>query len=369
MTRIGRIAVLTGGGDAPGLNAVLFGLITRAEALGIECLASEDGYEGLIRGTLTPINAARVRSIASMGGSFIGCSNRANPFSYPRRDAEGKLCTEDVSDRVAWTVRNQNIDLVVAIGGDGTMAMTSRLAPLGVKSIGVPKTIDNDLAATDVTFGFQSAVDFATLAVDRIHTTAAAHERVMIIEVMGRYAGWIALEAGLAGGANVIVLPEFEYDVERIAAAIHARRAKGLDYSIIVISEGARPVGGTHSITKDMPAGHLPKLGGAGDRLAKSLEPLVPEHEIRVTVLGHVQRGGSPVAFDRVLGIRMGVAAAEAVAAGQHGVMVSLRDGRIITVPMESAVGKNRLVSAEDERVLAARAVGIEFGVDFSTHS
>jgi 6-phosphofructokinase 1 len=367
MTTVRRIAVLTGGGDAPGLNAVLFGLITRAEALGIECLASEDGYEGLIKGKLMPIDATRVRGIASHGGSLIGCSNRANPFAYPRRDEEGKVSTEDVSERVAWTVRNEQIDFVVAIGGDGTMAMTSRLAPLGVKSIGVPKTIDNDLAATDVTFGFQSAVDFATLAVDRIHTTAAAHDRVMIIEVMGRYAGWIALEAGLAGGANVIVLPEFEYDVQRIADAIHKRHRAGLNYSIIVISEGAKPVGGTHAITKDMPAGHLPKLGGAGERLAKSLEPLVPEHEIRVTVLGHVQRGGSPVAFDRVLGIRMGVAAAEAVAKGEAGVMVSLRDGKIVTVPMSDAVGKNRNVTAMDERVLAARAVGVEFGVDFNS--
>jgi 6-phosphofructokinase 1 len=345
---------------------VLFGLVTRAQGLGIECLASEDGYEGLIRGTLTPLDAARVRGIAAQGGSVIGCSNRANPFAYPRKTPDGTLVTEDVSARVVETVRNQNIDVVVALGGDGTMAMTSRLAPMGVKAVGVPKTIDNDLAATDVTFGFQSAVDFATLAVDRIHTTAAAHDRVMIVEVMGRYAGWIALEAGLAGGANVIVLPEFAYDVNRIADAIHRRAAEGQNYSIVVISEGAKPVGGTHAITKDMPQGHLPKLGGAGDRLAKSLEPLVPEHEIRVTVLGHVQRGGSPVAFDRVLGIRMGVAAAEAVAKGLSGVMVSLRDGKIAPVPMSDAVGQNRNVTATDERVLAGLAVGVEFGTAFA---
>ncbi len=360
-----RIAVLTGGGDAPGLNAVLFGLVTRAEALGIECLASEDGYEGLIKGCLVPLDAAKVRGISSQGGSVIGCSNRANPYAYPRRNPDGTLVTEDVSARVAETVKRENVDVVVALGGDGTMAMTSRLALLGVRSVGVPKTIDNDLAATDVTFGFQSAVDFATMAVDRIHTTASAHDRVMIIEVMGRYAGWIALEAGLAGGAHVIVLPEFEYDAQRIADAIHRRASQGVNYSIIVISEGAKPIGGTHAITKDMPAGHLPKLGGAGDRLGKALEPLVPDHEIRVTVLGHVQRGGSPVPFDRVLGIRMGVAAAEAVAAGLEGVMVSLKAGRIVTVPMSDAVGRTRNVTAEDERVLAARAVGVEFGVDF----
>jgi phosphofructokinase-like protein len=362
-----RIAVLTGGGDAPGLNAVLFGLVTRAEALGIECLASEDGYEGLIRGTLSPLDTARVRGIADRGGSLIGCSNRANPFAYPRRDPSGAIVTEDVSARVVETVRRERIDMVVALGGDGTMAMTSRLAGLGVRCVGVPKTIDNDLAATDVTFGFQSAVDFATLAVDRIHTTAAAHDRVMIVEVMGRYAGWIALEAGLAGGAHVIVLPEFEYDVARIATAIDRRAAEGLNYSIVVVSEGAKPVGGSLAIAKEMPAGHLPRLGGAGEALARALEPRVPNHEIRVTVLGHVQRGGSPVAFDRVLGIRMGVAAAEAVSQGRSEVMVALRSGHVVTVPMAEAVGRTRNVTADDERVLAARAVGIEFGTDFSS--
>jgi 6-phosphofructokinase len=363
-----RIAVLTGGGDAPGLNAVLFGLVTRAEALGVECLASEDGFEGLIRGTLTPLTAARVRGIADRGGSVIGCSNRAHPFAYPQRDpSSGAIVTEDVSARVLETIHREHIDLVVALGGDGTMAMTSRLAALGMRCVGVPKTIDNDLAATDVTFGFQSAVDFATLAVDRIHTTAAAHDRVMIIEVMGRYAGWIALEAGLAGGAHVIVLPEFAYDVERIAGAIHRRAAEGLNYSIVVISEGARPLGGSHAVIGERPAGHLPRLGGAGEALARALEPRVPEHEIRVTVLGHVQRGGSPVAFDRVLGIRMGVAAADVAAQGRSEVMVALRNGRIVTVPMAEAVGGTRNVTADDERVRTARAVGIEFGTDFAT--
>ncbi|MDP3274288.1 MAG: ATP-dependent 6-phosphofructokinase [Deltaproteobacteria bacterium] len=362
-----RMVVLTGGGDAPGLNAVLYALVTTAEAHGVTCLASEDGFEGLIQGKLSPLDSKRVQGIASLGGSVIGCSNRANPFAYPHRRSDGSLGTEDVSARVLDTLSREKIDVLVALGGDGTMAMMSRFGPMGVKTLGVPKTIDNDLAATDVTFGFQSAVDFATLAIDRIHTTAAAHDRVMIVEVMGRYAGWIALESGLAGGAHAIVLPEFAYEPEMIAAKIQERAAMGEHYSIVVISEGARPVGGDHAILKLMPEGHLPRLGGAGERLARALEVLVPDHEVRVTVLGHLLRGGSPCASDRVLALRFGVEAAHAVLRDERDVMVSLRNGVVCTVPLAEAVGRNRFVQRDTDTLTAARALGISFGVDWES--
>jgi 6-phosphofructokinase 1 len=354
--------VLTGGGDAPGLNAVLYGLVMRAAAHGIEVLASEDGFDGLITGRTTVLDEPRVRGIASRGGSVIGCSNRANPFAYPVRGPAGQVETRDESKRVVEELQRIGADMLVALGGDGTMYITERLSHLGVRCIGVPKTIDNDLAATDVTFGFESAVECATWAVDRLHTTAAAHDRVMIIEVMGRNAGWIAIESGLAGGAHVILLPEIPYDVERVARKIHERTRAGLTYSIVVIAEGAKPRGGEVAVAQQMPKGHLPRLGGAGERLQRELEPLVSEHEIRVTVLGHLQRGGSPTAFDRNLGMRFGVAAADLAQRGTAGRMVSLRNGAVVDVPIADAVGRNRFVPPDGELCQTARAVGVELG-------
>jgi 6-phosphofructokinase 1 len=360
--RTRRICVLTGGGDAPGLNAVLFGLVMRAAHHGIEVIGSEDGFDGLITGRTMLLDEPRVRGIASRGGSIIGCSNRANPFAYPVRLPSGEIETRDESARVIEELQRLGADMLVALGGDGTMFMTDRLGQLGVRTIGVPKTIDNDLAATDVTFGFQSAVECATWAVDRLHSTAAAHDRVMIVEVMGRYAGWIAIESGLAGGAHVILLPEIPYDVERVAQKIHERTQMGLTYSVVVVSEGAKPVGGEVAVLEHMPKGHLPRLGGAGERLQRALEPLIREHEIRVTVLGHLQRGGSPTPFDRNLGMRFGVAAADLAARGAAGRMVSLRNGSVVDVPISEAVGRNRFVPPDGELCQTARAVGIELG-------
>lgn len=357
-----RICVLTGGGDAPGLNAVLYGLVLRAAQHGIEVIASEDGFDGLITGRMLVLDEARVRGIVSKGGSIIGCSNRANPFAYPRRLPTGQIETTDESQRVVEQLRTVGADILVAIGGDGTMVISERLSRMGVRCIGVPKTIDNDLEATDVTFGFESAVECATWAIDRLHSTAAAHDRVMIVEVMGRYAGWIAIQSGIAGGAHVILLPEIPYDPQRVARKIRERTAAGLTYSIVVIAEGARPVGGEVAVVEKLPAGHLPRLGGAGERLRRELETLVSEHEIRVTVLGHLQRGGSPTPFDRTLGIRFGIHAADLAARGEAGRMVSLRNGTVTSVPIADAVGRNKFVDPAGEWCATARAIGIELG-------
>ena len=351
-----KVCVLTGGGDAPGLNAVLRAFVRTAEKRGITVLGAEDGFEGLINParSFVPLTSSSVRGILPRGGSILGCSNVANPFAYGPKG-------EDVSARVIARIRDNAIDGLVLIGGDGTANMGLRLMKLGVPVIGVPKTIDNDLSATDMTFGFDTAVGTATWAIDALHSTAEAHDRVMIAEVMGRYAGWIALNAGIAGGADVILLPEIPYDIERVRGKILERSNAGITFSIVVVGEGAKPLGGASAELTPGRDGHLPRLGGAGKQLEEALKGCVP-HEIRTTVLGHVQRGGSPSAYDRVLGTRMGVKAAELCAEGRVGEMVALRGMDIVSAPIAEAVNKSKLVDPDGELVRAARAIGIELG-------
>ncbi len=359
---IKRACILTGGGDAPGLNAVIRAFVKTCVDLDIEVYGSEDGFEGLIQpDRLVRLKKASVRGILPKGGSIIGCSNRANPFAYPTRDARGRERFVDVSQQVLARIREHEIDVLVMVGGDGTMTHARDLMKLGVRVVGVPKTIDNDLAATDYTFGFDTAVETATWAIDALHSTAESHDRVMVVELMGRYAGWISLYAGIAGGADVIVIPEIPYDVERIVAKVEERAARGVTFSIVVVGEGAHPKGGAVSRLTRGRKGHLERLGGAGQTLADQLKHRIP-HEVRVTVLGHLQRGGSPSSFDRLLGTRFGVEAAWLCQRGDTGRMVALRGQDIVTVPIEEAVGHPKLVPVDGELVRAARAVGIELG-------
>jgi ATP-dependent phosphofructokinase / diphosphate-dependent phosphofructokinase len=360
--RVERVCIMTGGGDAPGLNAVLRAFVKTCDDAGIEVYGSEDGFEGLIQpGRLVKLKPHSVRGILPKGGSILGCSNRANPFAYPARDSRGREHFSDVSERVIENIRAHAIDMLVMVGGDGTMHHAQVFSERGVRVVGVPKTIDNDLAATDYTFGFDTAVSTATWAIDALHSTAESHDRVMIVELMGRYAGWISLYAGIAGGADVIVIPEIPYDVERIVGKIQARSHAGATFSMLVVGEGAAPKGGDLATISRGRKGHLARLGGAGHALAKQLEGRIP-HEIRVTVLGHLQRGGSPSAFDRLLGTRFGVEAARLCQRGESGKMVALRGQDIVTVRIADAVDRPKLVSAQSELIATARAVGIELG-------
>ncbi len=357
-----KVLILTGGGDAPGLNAVVRAFVKRSIAHGLQVLGSEDGFAGLLedRPRIRTLDGAAVRGILPRGGSILGCSNLANPFEYPV-GPKSRRTYEDRSTRVVSRLRELGVETLVLVGGDGTMSMGMRFEELGVPVVGIPKTIDNDLGATDFTFGLDTAVDTATWAIDALHSTAEAHDRVMILELMGRHAGWIALCAGIAGGADVILIPEIPYEVDRVAAKIRERSAAGSTFSIVVIGEGAFPAGGRMSTLTKGRKGHLPRLGGAGHHLAQQLDDKC-DHEIRVTVLGHVQRGGSPSSFDRLLGTRFGVKAADLCAEGRTGRLVTLRGTVIRSVPLEEAVAKPKLVPPDGELVTAARAVGIEMG-------
>lgn len=364
---IKKVAVMTGGGDCPGLNAVIRAVVhVGSERYGWEILGIEDAFNGLIdldyksphgNQWLTPDG---VRGILARGGTILGTSNRSDPFQFVVQDPSGKKRTIDVSERVMENYRKLGLDALVSIGGDGSMRIAQRFVELGMNVVGVPKTIDNDLAATDQTFGFDTAVGVATEALDRLRDTADSHDRVMLMEVMGRYAGWIALHSGIAGGADAILIPEIPYRIEPLAALIRERRKAGKNYSLIVVAEGAKPAGGEASIGERV-LGGMPRLMGAAQRVAEALAQHV-EADMRVTVLGHIQRGGSPSSFDRVLATRFGVAAAELVARGEFGKMVALRNGEIVAVDIAEAVAEPKLVDPESQIVKQARALGICFG-------
>ena len=356
-----RIGVLTGGGDCPGLNAVIRAVTkTALHRYQLEVVGIRDGYTGLVQPDMTrPLTDADVSNILASGGTILGTSNRANPFQYATDDASP---AQDRSRETLARIAALGLDALVVIGGDGTLSIAHRLAQLGVPLVGVPKTIDNDLAATDVTFGFDSALAMATDAVDRLHTTAQSHHRIMVLEVMGRYAGWIALRAGLAGGGDVILIPEIPYDPERICEMITTRRAHGKRFSIVVVAEGAAPRGGALVVKRLVSGSTDPvRLGGVGQQLANHLESCL-KLEVRVTVLGHLQRGGGPTAFDRWLATRFGTTAVDLLVAGQHGHMVALHGTRIEAVPLGEAVATLRRVDPQGEEVASARAVGTSFG-------
>lgn len=358
--RIERVCILTGGGDAPGLNPVLRAFTKQATALGLEVFGSEDGFEGLIDGRVHRLRPEDVRGILPRGGSILGCSNRGDPFAFPIETESGAIELQDRSADVMERLKEHGIDALVLVGGDGTMAIGLRLQERGVPVVGVPKTIDNDLDTTDFTFGLDTAVGNATWAIDNLHATAESHDRVMILELMGRNAGWITLCAGIAGGADVILIPEIPYDIARVAAKIRERSEAGTTFSIVVIGEGACPVGEEVSTTETK-LGRAPRLAGAGNRLKELLEKHV-DMDIRVTVLGHLQRGGTPSAFDRLLGTRFGVRAAQLCAEGRTGRLVVLRGTKLRSVPLAEACAKPKLVPPDGELARAARAVDIELG-------
>lgn len=357
-----RIGVLTGGGDCPGLNAVLRAVVKTAMVkYGYEVIGFKDGYKGLVMNNFVEFHAGDVSGILDKGGTILGTSNRDNPFKF-RVERNGKVDFVDMSDRVLDNINAHAIDCMVLIGGDGTLTSARDFARMGINVVGVPKTIDNDLSATDTTFGFMTAVDTATDAIDKLHSTAESHHRVMILEVMGRYAGWIALESGIAGGADVILIPEIPYDINRVASKIAERSAAGKHFSIIVAAEGAKSIDGELVVSKVLKDSPDPiRLGGIGNRIADDIEKLTGV-ETRVTVLGHLQRGGRPVPYDRILSTRYGVKAVDLVNEGKFGMMVGLQGNTITAVSLEEAVGKLKTVQSDGELVQIAKSVGVSFG-------
>jgi 6-phosphofructokinase 1 len=360
MAQVKRIGVLTGGGDAPGLNAVIRAVVRSARRSGIEVLGLEDSFDGLIdpETKSRPLTIRDVVGIHRLGGTILGTTNRGNPFAYPHQTESGPV---DYSARCIENFHRLGLDALVIIGGDGTLAIGYEFHKRGIPIVGVPKTIDNDIPCTTMTFGFDTAVAFATDAIDRLHSTAHAHHRVMVVEVMGRYAGWIALYAALAGGADVALIPEIPFDLQKVSAAILERERVGARSSIVVAAEGATPVGGERSVAVPAQGGRLEKLGGIGERVAISLEE-VTKKECRWVVLGHLQRGGSPLAYDRVLATRFGCFAVDALRAGQFGIMTALKSPDLIAVPLAEVVGRTRNVPVDGDLVRTARSLGICLG-------
>jgi len=355
---IKRIGVLTGGGDAPGLNAVIRAIVKSASGAGIECVGLEDSFDGLIYPERSRVLTLRdVTGILRLGGTILGTTNRGNPFEYPADVTSGST---DYSERCLQNARALGLDAIVVIGGDGTLSIAHEFHKRGLPVVGVPKTIDNDIVETTMTFGFDSAVSFATDAIDRLHTTAEAHHRVMVVEVMGRYAGWIALYAGLAGGADVVLIPEIPFDLHRVAERILERDRWGARFSIVVTAEGAHPAGEGRSVVTRA-ADRVERLGGIAERVAVGLEPLTKK-ESRFVVLGHLQRGGSPSAYDRMLATRFGSFAVDLVLRGEFGVTVALHSPDIVAVPLERIVGRQRTVPLDSDVIRTARNVGISFG-------
>ncbi len=357
-----RIGILTGGGDCAGINALIRAATKKAiYQYGMEVFGIRDGYQGLIEDRIIELTDRDVSGILSQGGTILGTSNRVDPFQFFERKA-GKWVTSDVSDLAVENYRKHGLDVLICIGGDGTLKVAEKLIPKGLRIIGAPKTIDNDLCGTDITFGFDTAVFNATEAIDKIHDTAESHHRAMVIETMGRYAGWIALTAGLASGGDIIIIPEIPYRMDRICQKIQERKQRGKHFSIIVVAEGARPEGGEVMVRRVVEGYPEPiRLGGVGNIIADEIE----KHagiESRVAVLGYLQRGGSPTAFDRVLATQLGNGAIDLIKEGHFGYMVSFTGGRISSVPIEKAVEKLKLVPLNSPFIAAARSIGVSLG-------
>jgi ATP-dependent phosphofructokinase / diphosphate-dependent phosphofructokinase len=360
---IKKIALLTGGGDCPGLNAVIRAA-TRTAILkyGYEVIGYKFGYRGLYNNDYIPLTLESTSGILHRGGTILYSSNKDNLFDY-HVEEDGKTVKKDVSDVAVENLKKEGVDVLVVIGGDGTLTSARDFARKGVKVIGVPKTIDNDLASTDVTFGFNTAVGVATEALDRLHTTAESHHRIMILEVMGRNAGWIALESGIAGSADVILLPEIPYDINKVVEKIYDRKKKGKVFSIIVVAEGAKSVDGDVVISKIVEDSPDPvRLGGIANKLALDLERIIKDHEIRSTVLGHIQRGGTTSTYDRVLSTKYGVAAVDLIHENKFGNMVCLKGNELSYDSLENVIGRTKNVDPKGELVTVARSIGISFG-------
>jgi 6-phosphofructokinase 1 len=355
-----RIGILTGGGDCPALNAVIRAAVKTSIKYGWNVLGVEEGFEGLVHGRTRPLTTASVSGIVHLGGTILGTTNAANPFAYPINE-NGNVLERDVSDTVLANFKKLELDALIVIGGDGSLQIAHRLFEKGIPLVGVPKTIDNDIDGTVVTFGFDTAVNTARDALDKLHTTAESHRRVIVVEVMGRHTGWIALHSGIAGGADVILIPEIPYDIERVGQAILEREQSGKHFSIVVVAEGASPKGGTQSFRAAKEVGREQRLGGVGELVAAE----ITEHtgkETRVVVLGHLQRGGPPTTFDRVLGTRFGAAAARLIRKGEFGRMVALVPPDVESVPIRDAIAKIKKVSLDCDTLQSAREIGISLG-------
>lgn len=376
-----KVAILANGGDVSGFNAVIRAIVKTAEKNNIECYGFIDGYNGLLKNEYIKLNTSSnniASGILAKGGSIIGSSTNANVFNY-KVEENGKVEFKDLSDKCIQNIKDDGFDCIFTMGGDGTQKSARDFATKGVNVIGIPKTIDNDVACTDITFGYNTAVSVAAEAIDRLHTTGETHHRIMVLEVMGRYAGWIALESAIAGGADITLIPEIPYDIDKAVEKINKRKELGKNFSIVVVAEGAAPKGGTITVADTRNNGKgvdNTKLGGVGDRVAKELEKLTGL-EARCTVLGYMQRGGTPTAFDRVLSTKYGAKAMQLAIEGKFGVLTVLKNGKLDSVSLEDVVGNNtkigavsgntaesnlRKVTMEDDLVLAARNIGICLG-------
>ncbi|MFA5146976.1 MAG: ATP-dependent 6-phosphofructokinase [Candidatus Omnitrophota bacterium] len=360
--KVQKIGILTAGGDCPGLNVVIRAVTKIAiHSYGIHVLGFKDGYDGLVKDNFMALKSPDVSGILTLGGTILGTSNVADPYRYAVAEGE-KTVIKDMSRDAIATYRRHNLDALIVVGGDGTLSVASKLIKDGLNIIGVPKTIDNDLSETDFTFGFESAVVTATEAIDKLHSTAQSHHRVMIVEVMGRYAGWIALYSGVAGGGDVILIPEIPYDIKKVCQKLEERHRYGKRFSIIVVAEGAKPKGGKLTVRKVIEnSPEKIRLGGVANSLADAIEKATGI-ETRATILGHVQRGGTPTPFDRNLATTYGAGAIYMAVRKKFGRMVAFKKGRMTAVPIQRAIAKLKLVKPGNALVRASRAMGISFG-------
>jgi 6-phosphofructokinase 1 len=359
-----RICLSTGGGDAPGLNAVIRAAVLSARGRGWDVLGSKRGFAGLLGDDeIVPLTADSVRGIMAQGGTILRTTNRGSPFRYPVRQPDGSYVEVDRSDEIIENAHHLGIDALISIGGDGSLTIAQQLVDKGMRIVGVPKTIDNDVSGTVMTFGFDTAVTTAIEAIDKLHTTAESHDRVMVLEVMGRDAGFIALYAGVAGTADVILLPEIPWTMHAVCEKIRARDAIGRRFSIVVVAEGARLPDGEQGVIGESLPGQAKRVGGIAETIARQIQRRTGK-ETRSLVLGHLQRGGSPTGYDRLLATRFGGAAVEAVADGKWGHMVALQSPHIVTVPIRDVLSVPKQVEPDHDVVRTARAVGISFGDD-----
>jgi ATP-dependent phosphofructokinase / diphosphate-dependent phosphofructokinase len=359
---IRRIALSTGGGDAPGLNAVIRAVVLAARRRGWEVLGIRKGFGGLLgdAGTVR-LDSESVRGITHLGGTILGTTNRGNPFDWPMPQPDGSVKTVDRSDELIESLDRYGVDALIVIGGDGSLRIAQGLARKGVPVVGVPKTIDNDLAVTQMTFGFHTAVQTATDAIDKLHSTAESHERVMVVEVMGRNTGWIALHAGISATADVILIPEIPFRLERVCEKVESRYTSGRNFAIVVAAEGALPAGGEETLLEGERPGAAKRYGGVAERLAREISERTGR-EARSLVLGHLQRGGTPTAYDRLIALRFGAAAVRCVEERQFGTMVALDPPEIRAVPLEDAIRQIKTVPINSDTVITARDFGISFG-------
>jgi len=366
-SQIRRIAVCTGGGDAPGLNAVIRAVVIAAANRGWECYGIREGFNGIMfperypEGGVFRLTREKVRGIGHLGGTILGTTNKGNPMHFPMHMPDGTTRDLDRTDEILESFAKKELDALVSIGGDGSLTIANALHQKGLRVVGVPKTIDNDLDKTFTTFGFDTAVGFATECMDRLHSTAESHQRVMVVEVMGRYAGWIALHAGISGSAHAILIPEIPFDIDKVATKIRARDSEGRMYSLVMVAEGAEPIHGHREVLAPAEIGHAERLGGVGERIAKVLGERTGK-DVRVVVLGHLLRGGSPTSFDRLAAMRFGTAAVRGLEEGRSGVMVALAFPNVNYVALEEVAGRMKGVPLDCDTLQTGRDLGISFG-------